>query len=213
MVDLHNLLGTLSNHRPVFHSEADFQHALAWEIHVKWSNCSLRLEYPLSAGERDRLDILAFDQRDQLAIELKYKTKPLFAPVGNEVFWLKDDGAQPPGRYHFLSDIQRLEQFVSERRNVTGYAILLTNDSAYWNPPKKQSGIDASLRIHEGRVINGVLKWAPEVSSGTVKGMEEPLTIKGTYKLTWRDYCEIELHQYVKGYRKFRYLLVKIEEE
>ena len=32
-LDIHNLMQGLSYSRPVFHSEADFQHALAWHIH------------------------------------------------------------------------------------------------------------------------------------------------------------------------------------
>lgn len=212
MIDLHNILKTLCSNRPVFHSEADFQHAFAWEIHLQWPNYSLRLEYPLSLGERERLDIFAFDDDKKLAIELKYKTEALFAPIGGEVFWLKDVDARDQGRYDFLSDIQRLEKFVSEHDNVTGYAILLTNDSLYWDAPRNTLTVDASFRIHEGRVVNGILSWGATASVGTTKDREEPITIKGKYKLIWQDYCEIESHEHVEGYRKFRYLLVKIGE-
>ena len=213
MIDLHHILKTLCEYRPVFHSEADFQHALAWHIHEQWPKYSLRLEYHLSPGKRDRLDVLIFNEHNQMAIELKYKKKRLFAPIGGEIFSLKDDGAQDQGRYGFLEDIQRLERFVSQHANTTGYAILLTNDTLYWNPPRSTSTVDASFRIHEGRVIHGALSWASRASAGTTKGMEKPITIEGKYKLIWQDYCEIESHEYVKGYRKFRYLLVKVEEK
>ena len=33
MIQIAQVLSTLAVQRPVFHSEADFQHALAWEIH------------------------------------------------------------------------------------------------------------------------------------------------------------------------------------
>ena len=33
MVSIEALLATLAGSRKVFHSEADFQHALAWQIH------------------------------------------------------------------------------------------------------------------------------------------------------------------------------------
>jgi hypothetical protein len=33
MIDLDELLRALSQERPVFHSERDFQHAIAWRIH------------------------------------------------------------------------------------------------------------------------------------------------------------------------------------
>jgi hypothetical protein len=32
--DIHKLLGQLATTRPIFHSEADFQHQLAWDIHT-----------------------------------------------------------------------------------------------------------------------------------------------------------------------------------
>ncbi len=212
MLDLHNLLRTLSNNRPIFHSEADFQHALAWQIHEEYPEYSIRLEHCLSPGEREHLDILAFDEHDQLAIELKYKKRRLFASIGGEVFWLKDYGAEPLARYDFLSDIQRLEQFASTRQNVTGYAILITNNSSYWNPPRSASSVDASFRIHEGEEISGILRWEPKALKGTTKDREKPITIKGTYKLMWHDYHEVESGTNVEGYRKFRYLLVKIGE-
>lgn len=58
--------------RPVFYSEADFQHALAWDIHLAEPNARLRLETPLLAGGRERLDVLAHTGSGRYAIELKY---------------------------------------------------------------------------------------------------------------------------------------------
>ena len=212
MVDLDRILKTLHEFRPIFHSEADFQHALAWHIHEQRPDYSIRLEYHLSLDSRDHLDILIFNKPNQMAIELKYRTKSLFAPIGGEVFWLREHGAQDQGRYDFLNDIQRLEQFVSEHDNTTGYAILLTNDSSYWNPARDVSPVDASFRIHEGRVFNGILSWGHTASTGTIKDREKPITIKGTYKLMWQEYHEVVANTYVEGARRFKYLMVKMEE-
>ncbi len=43
---LHKLMADLAAHRPIFHSEADFQHALAWQIHEAMPDCEIRLEWP-----------------------------------------------------------------------------------------------------------------------------------------------------------------------
>jgi len=43
--DLASVMYELSVVRPVFHSEADFQHALAWQIHKQNSALKIRLEY------------------------------------------------------------------------------------------------------------------------------------------------------------------------
>lgn len=45
MIDLPPVMSALAKDRPVFHSEADFQHALAWEIHRRWPETSVRLEF------------------------------------------------------------------------------------------------------------------------------------------------------------------------
>lgn len=213
MIQLSRVMRMLSNERPVFHSEADFQYALAWQIHKEQPSYSLRLEYPLYPGEPDHLDIWATRGAEALAIELKYKTRSLHGPVGGELFWLKEHSAQDCNRYDFIKDVQRLEQFVFARDSVTGYAILLTNDSSYWGSPLHASTADASFRIHEGRVLTGQLAWGPAASRGTTKGREKVLSIMGSYKLTWRDYYEVKASENVKGYGKFRYLAVKVISE
>ena len=53
MLDIANLMLGLSKSRPIFHSEADFQHALAWQIHERLPDCQVRLEYnPLPAQKK-----------------------------------------------------------------------------------------------------------------------------------------------------------------
>jgi hypothetical protein len=44
MITLENTLPSLSRERPIFHSEADFQHALAWHIHPRHPDTRVRLE-------------------------------------------------------------------------------------------------------------------------------------------------------------------------
>jgi hypothetical protein len=48
VVDLRDTLALLSQQRPIFHSEADFQHALAWRFHQTDETARIRLEYRLS---------------------------------------------------------------------------------------------------------------------------------------------------------------------
>ena len=69
----------------------------------------------------------------------------------SERFVLRDQGAQDIRRYDFLMDIQRLEDEVSEGRARQGFAILLTNDPSYWQPPRRDETVDAAFRIHDGR--------------------------------------------------------------
>ncbi len=213
MIDLTRVLATLANKRQIFHSEADFQHALAWEIHDVYPRCSIRLELRLLHLDNPAyLDILAVSEDVTLAIELKYKTRRLLANVGEEAFYLSDQSAQDTGRYYFLKDIQRLEQFVDKHNRAIGYAIMLTNDSSYWKTSRDSQTVDANFRIHDGKVVTGELRWGVDASKGTMEGREKPITIRNTYTLLWQDYSELSLNEILQGsYRSFRYLLVKVD--
>lgn len=215
MIDLTRVLATLANKRQIFHSEADFQHALAWEIHDGYPRCSIRLELRLLHLDNPAyLDILAVSEDATLAIELKYKTRRLLANVGEEAFYLSDQSAQDTGRYDFLKDIQRLEQFVDKHNRAIGYAIMLTNDSSYWKTPRDSQTVDANFQIHDGKVITGELRWGVGASKGTMESREKPIAIRNTYTLLWQDYSELSPNEILQGsYRSFRYLLVKVDSE
>lgn len=211
MIDPNETLKTLSKARPIFHSEADFQHALAWEIHRQLPRYSTRLEYPSFPGQSDHLDILVSGRDDLFAIELKYKTRALFGTFAGELFWLKDHSAQDHGRYDFLKDVQRLESFISARKlECKAYAILLTNDSSYWKLARSGSTVDANFRLHEGRMVHGTLSWASTAAKGTIKKREEPIVLRGTYQLTWQGYYEAENVSAGGSYTRFRYLMVEV---
>jgi hypothetical protein len=57
IVELNQIIQKLANERPIFHSEADFQHGLAWLIHEEFPSCRMRLEVnPYTDGQRAYLD-------------------------------------------------------------------------------------------------------------------------------------------------------------
>ena len=155
MIDPCTVLRILSRDRPVFHSEADFQHAFAWQLHMDYPDLRIRLEYPFHRKDEkiDYVDIVAFDKDETTAFEMKYKTAPFFALLKEDLFYLKGHSAQDLGRYDFLKDIYRVEKYVTERKNWTGYAILLTNDSAYWNPTNRAESVCDQFRLTDQRLI------------------------------------------------------------
>jgi len=68
MIDLDGLIRELSVERPVFHSEADFQHALAWKIHKKYPKMSVKLERRVELEDKEiYIDIFLKDKE-------KYRT-------------------------------------------------------------------------------------------------------------------------------------------
>ena len=127
MFDVHTIVANLSRRRPVFHSEADFQHAFAWQVHSDLPDCQVRLEYRTPLDERIYIDM--WIANIFLAIELKYRTRKTALQFANERFELRQQSAQDHGRYDFLKDIQRLERLAT-----TG-----TRQSGACNPPNKRS--------------------------------------------------------------------------
>ena len=88
-----------------------------------------------------------------------------------------------------------------------GYAVLLTNDSSYWNVPTQRDTVDADFRVHEGLAVSGALAWAASAGPGTVRGRESPIQIRGSYRLRWHEYSSFP----GKSYGSFRYLAVSVE--
>jgi hypothetical protein len=207
MIDIHATMAQLAKSRPLFHSEADFQLALAWKLQEGHPQLSIRLEYrPAQLTQRGYIDVWATDGHEVVAIELKYKTRSLQATANGEVFDLLDQSAQDIGRYDTLKDIQRLEQVVAAVPNSAGFLLLLTNDRSYWTASSRQDTVDAHFRLHEGRLLTGQLSWGDTASAGTRRSRESHLLLAGSYELKWRDYSII------KGgsYGTFRYVLVSV---
>jgi len=199
--DLHDILSKLSPNRPVFHSEADFQHALAWAIHERYPDARIRLEYRVpDITETIYLDILVELSGVRIGIELKYKTREWIGDFSEEPFALKNQSAHPLGRHDFIKDVTRLEQFA---RDISkGFAIFLTNCPLYWTEVQNKKTVDAQFRLHEGVVLKGTRKWVGSPAKGTTAGRNKPLKLKGEYPLHWQDYsAEAE---------EFKYLLLSV---
>ncbi|MDD5094110.1 MAG: hypothetical protein PHV74_07010 [Dehalococcoidia bacterium] len=206
MDELTDVLSGLAEKRPLFHSEADFQHALAWQLRTQGDVTDVRLELPVDQhGNSLHLDILAINGSHRLAIELKYKTRKLTSMVRNETFSLRDQAAQDIARYDFAKDIWRLEQVLANHSDMVGYAILLTNDSAYWERSNR-STVDEQFRLHEGRTLQGTLEWESGASDGTKSKRESPIPLSGAYGMRWRVYSNL----IQEPYGQFRYLMVKV---
>ena len=212
MLDVNALMKDLARKRPVFHSEADFQHALAWHIHEVGLDPRVRLEWPVKLLDSEkRIYVDLYLPNCKVGVELKYVTRELnFKDKGGECFALRSQSAQDTRRYDFLKDIERLEQLsLSERSDVrAGFAILLTNDHLYWRepPPDRKPTNDAEFRLHCSRTIKETMKWSKETGPGTKRGREDPIFLKGSYDLEWREYAQVG----DGANQRFRYLAVQI---
>jgi hypothetical protein len=104
-------LAALAGARPILHSEADLQFALAWHIQRAYPSTVVRLEYKAAyAHRRGYLDLWIVRGEIPVAIELKYFTRKLTVTLGGETYDLVDQGAADIGRYQFLKDSSGLSR-------------------------------------------------------------------------------------------------------
>ena len=205
-LDMNRVMEALARSRPVFYSESDFKHALSWQLHQTDPSLRVRQEVGnvIDGPDRRYVDIWLPDSGT--AIELKYRTRTAVIVHEKEKFRLRDQSAQDLGRYGFCLDISRLEGIVENRRAREAYAILLTNEHLYWNPPIKAGGNDAEFVLHQDWEIAGKLSWGPRTSASTLKGRETPIEIRGQYRAHWREYS----NPHGTGNTRFRYLLLNV---
>jgi hypothetical protein len=199
-------MAELAKDRPIFHAEADFQHALAWQIKADHPEAKIRLESRPLPEESMFLDLLVELNGQRLGIECKYMVKEIATTHDGEVFRLRDQSAHDIRRYDCLKDITRLEYFIHEKGIDVGLFLAVSNDSAYWKPSAGRLTMDKDFRIHEGREVSGVLRWAPHTGAGTMKSREQPLTLANTYKLKWQPFSQPTKDTK----RAFRYLAVPV---
>jgi len=189
MLDLPSFLDHLGKTRPVFHSEADFQHALAWSIQTHRPMARVRLETRPERGIH--LDLLVEEGGRRCAIELKYATRKLDLVVDGERFDLPSRGAHDITRYDFCKDVWRVEKMMRDGYADSGWAVLLTDDGGYWRPGTKADPIDRAFRVYEGRTVTGDLAWDDRAGAGTTRNRADPLQLTGSHVCRWRDYSTI----------------------
>lgn len=207
-IDVIEALSGLAGSRPIFHSEADFQHALAWQIHQMNPSARIRLE---TRPVRDiRLDLSVCVDEVRIAVELKYLIAGFTGVVDGETYELPNQSAHDISRHDVIKDVVRLERLVAEGHADVGWSVTLTNDSSYWSPGRKLDPIDAAFRLHEGRSLSGTLGWAANAGVGTTRKRDVPLALTGTYACLWRPYSEVVD---ARGRRtSFRYLSIVVSE-
>ena len=210
-----NVISNLLKKRPVFHSEADFQHHLAWEIHKEDENINISLEKKMGIDDFC-IDIFVSKGKSKkgnskIGFELKYVTNKLKYEKDRELFDLRDQSAYDVRCYDFLKDIYRLETLKSENLINRGYAILLTNCKAIWNGGNDNTGYE-SFKVggKKENIDEGEHEWGNKVGEGTKRGRKDGIKIGNTYKIEWSKPSEHIILNVESKHNEFRYLIIEI---
>jgi hypothetical protein len=130
IAELRDLFAELARKRPLFHSEADFQHAFAWEIQLRYPAAKVRLQQQIQEGIQ--LDARFEIEGHRTGLELRYMVRRLSMLLDGERFELHSQAGRDIRRYDVVRDLRRLQQLVASGVLDTGFAVVLTNDSRYW---------------------------------------------------------------------------------
>ena len=227
---LEKCIKSLSNKRRIFHSEADFQFALAWEIKENYKDdVNIRLEYPV---DKMNIDIVVFCGEKMIPIELKWLRTDFECCIkgadgeNGEKFKLALSGADPEIRYDCLKDIKRIESISEIRDNfVEGYTIWISNIETHFNKNHKHT---MQFDISQDETQKGKIYWdkneQDEIKNidGTLKkslregdSRRNVIELKDSYTFHWEDYSiidksEIDDKKYHKQ-NKFKYCITTIK--
>ena len=183
----------LKSVRGVFHSEADFQHTLAWKIREKRGDLKVRLERPIETqGRTIAIDIWLTRGKDtNFAIELKYHKAAYSGNFKGEAFDFPKNNPRDYC-YNVLADVDRLEQLIKrkEEKVKEGAMILISNQSKDWKCEDAGCNFE-KFSLHNKRVIksNEKMNWKKGTSKGYKgKSRLKPIKLNNDYKLKWRPY-------------------------
>ncbi|ARQ99842.1 Uncharacterised protein [Campylobacter devanensis] len=221
-INMTEIIKTLQGKRQIFCSEADFQLEMALVIKEMYTNAKVRLEYVPTFDDKMHIDILVFISNKWIPIELKYKTKnskkeEMIDKITQEVFNLKNQGAKDIGCYLYLKDIMRIESIKEQKIEIIkgqeknnfkeGYAVFLTNDKTYLESPQNNDCVYKDFSLQHGITKHGELKWAEHTGAGTKKGIEDPIILKGSYTMEWKNFSNVNEE---RSDGTFYYLVTKI---
>jgi hypothetical protein len=205
--ELISYMNELAQLRPVFHSEADFQHELASVIKSK--NRMVRLERPFKiASEKSVKFELDLEIDNSVAIELKYKKASFKWVLGSEEFDLHADLAITNSRYDVVYDAKRVRDLVKQKTHTLGFTIFLTNTKEYWEldamgTKASQFDLTDKRKFRMGETVS-------LIESKTIK-RSKPFKIEFNETLEWIQYSEVKNKtDHVLENGTFKFLIIDV---
>ena len=190
----------LQNNEELLFNERDFQmHLATWLRKSDNAYDDVDVEYYVPNKELDnyiweselRLDIVVKKNDEFCPVELKYKTKKVERKItrfdemlSDDVFVMKNQGAQDLGMYDFWKDVRRVE-LVRKRfaRVKGGLAVFLTNDESYTKAGRPTSN-NNMLTMENGPHPKQKHWLKPET---TCARTHPDFEVENEYTIEWHD--------------------------
>lgn len=185
--NLKGILDSMGKSGKIFQNECQFQFDLAWAIKDQLK-LDVKFEVVTIGDKKEYTDLAVLnDDGEFIAIELKYKTD---AAVINGVSLLRHS-AGDLGCYDFWHDVERIQKLYGKsinnvlegRKCIGGFALMMTNDSWYWNQQRKHSTAQYyPFRLVDREVTDKKLSW-------NLKYRCKDIELNPPYVLKWEEYC------------------------
>ena len=196
--DIGNVIKSLSQHKPLFHSEDDLQSSFADEVRKVYPKAQVQREVPYKnieglsdndeaeyASGLNKIDLYITINDRHILIEFKYKTKPINIFFNNCEYNLSDDGARNDNRYLFLRDLSKLESYIINKynnHNITeAYAVFITNEKKYQDSIK--GSVIEDFELSDGCIKTGALYH---------KNGRQKVFLAGQNLISWSEYSRVE---------------------
>ena len=169
-INFQMVMSQLSARRSVFHSEADFQFALAWEIKGLYPTAAIYFEKPFTVPlgsqlAKVELDLFVVIGSTRIAIEMKYPKARWGGTVNGEEFNLSPTGQADRQLRLFAEDLRRVEALVTQGLADEGHAVLLTNNAKMWQVAPSTNNQYHDFTLPDGRKLPTQLVWASNPAS------------------------------------------------
>jgi hypothetical protein len=169
-INFQMVMSHLSARRSVFHSEADFQFALAWEIQSLYPTAAIYFEKPFAVPlgsqlAKVELDLFVVIGSTRIAIEMKYPKARWSGTVNGEDFNLSPTGQSDRQLRLFAEDLRRVEALVTQALADEGHAVLLTNSAQMWQVAPSTNNQYHDFTLPNGRRLPTQLVWASDPTS------------------------------------------------
>lgn len=179
--DINQVMEFLKERKKEFVNENDLKQELVNVIEDLYSNAKTRTGYPANFNANKAIDILVTIDDKHFPIEVKYPT-------------IKSGHAKNEECYNYLHDIERIEKFKdNDPLFEKGYTIILTDIKSFKEKPTSENVDYYNFSIHEKAEKTGTLMW----QKGEKNGFEQPITLKGTYKMNWKEYSQLDNHAFI----------------